>query len=57
LGELKDFDRGWNEFLVGIFGRAVQRRGVHVNTLEIGSRDGEISFGGILGFYAELRRE
>jgi hypothetical protein len=41
----------------GIFERRVQRRGTHVNTLKIGSRDGGICFGGILAFYAELRRE
>jgi hypothetical protein len=28
-----------------------------VNTPKIGSRDGGICFGGILGFHAELRRE
>jgi hypothetical protein len=32
---------------IGIFGEGVQRRGVHVNTPEIGSRVGEICFGGI----------
>jgi hypothetical protein len=35
----------------------VQRRGVHVNTLKIGSRGDAFCFGGILGFYADLRRE
>jgi hypothetical protein len=35
----------------------VQRRGGRVNIPEIGSRDGEIVFGGILRFCAELRRE
>jgi hypothetical protein len=35
----------------------VQRRGTHVNTPEIGSRDGGKCFGGILEFYAELPRE
>jgi hypothetical protein len=35
----------------------VQRRGVHVNPLKIGSRDGEIVFGGILKIHAVLRRE
>jgi hypothetical protein len=34
-----------------------QRRGVDVNVPEIGSRDGVFVFGGILGFYAILRRE
>jgi hypothetical protein len=45
------------EFWPWIFGRRVQRRGVHVNTLKIGSRVGELCFGGIYRFYAELRRE
>jgi hypothetical protein len=44
-------------FWVEILGRPVQRRGVRVNTPEIGSRDGEFSFGGILDIYAELRRD
>jgi hypothetical protein len=35
----------------------VQRRGGRVNIPEIGSRDGGIVFGGILGFCAELRRK
>jgi hypothetical protein len=35
----------------------VQRRGVHVNTPKNGSRVGVLCFGGILRFYAELRRE
>jgi hypothetical protein len=53
---------GWfagieRKFWVGIFLGVVQRRGGRVNTPEIGSRDGEICFGGIMGFYAELRRE
>jgi hypothetical protein len=36
---------------------AGQRRGTHVSTPEIGSRVGLFCFGGILGFYAELRRK
>jgi hypothetical protein len=40
----------------GFWGK-VQRRGVHVNTPKRGSRGEEICFGGIWGFYAELRRE
>jgi hypothetical protein len=36
------------------FGKVVQRRGVHVNTPKIGSRDGELCIGGILDFYADL---
>jgi hypothetical protein len=39
------------------FGGTVQRRGVHVKTPEIGSRDAQKCFWGNLGFYAELRRE
>jgi hypothetical protein len=35
----------------------IQRRGVHVSLLKIGSRAGDLCFGGILRFYAELRRE
>jgi hypothetical protein len=35
----------------------VRRRGAHVNIPKIGSRVGQLCFGGILGFYAELRRE
>jgi hypothetical protein len=37
--------------------RPGQRRGVHVNTPEIGSRGDVFVFGGILEFYAELRRK
>jgi hypothetical protein len=39
------------------FGNAVQRRGARVSSLKIGSRDGEIRFGGILRNHAVLRRE
>jgi hypothetical protein len=46
-----EFLRGWN-----FWGR-LQRRGVHVNIPEKGSRDGGKCSGGISGFYAELRRE
>jgi hypothetical protein len=35
----------------------VQRRGVHVNTPETGSRGDVYCIGGILRFYAVLRRE
>jgi hypothetical protein len=42
---------------VGFFEEEVQRRGVHVNPPKIGSRAGELCFGGILRFYADLRRE
>jgi hypothetical protein len=48
---------GWKDFgKLGFLG-AGQRRGAHVNVPEIGSRDGLLCFGGILGVYAELRRE
>jgi hypothetical protein len=55
--KLRDFwaELDWNFWLE--FSKAVQRRGVHVNTPKNGSRVGEFCFGGILGFYAELRRE
>jgi hypothetical protein len=49
--------RGWTGILGIDFGKAVQRRGAHVFPPEIGSRDGEICFGGILGNHAELRRK
>jgi hypothetical protein len=39
------------------FGGRVQRRGVHVNILEIGSRGDAFCIGGIFGFHADLRRE
>jgi hypothetical protein len=53
---------GWfagveRKFWVGIFWGVVQRRGGRVNTPKLGSRDGVLCFGGIMGFYAELRRE
>jgi hypothetical protein len=48
---------GWKVFgRLGIL-RPGQRRGVHVNVPEIGSRDGVYCIGGILGVYAVLRRE
>jgi hypothetical protein len=54
MGQLEvDWKVFWG---LGILG-AGQRRGVHVNIPEIGSRVGVFCFGGILGFYAELRRE
>jgi hypothetical protein len=47
--------------MVGVFGwdfwKAIQRRGVHVSPPKIGSRVGDLCFGGIYGFCAELRRE
>jgi hypothetical protein len=39
------------------FWRKFQRRGVHVNTPKKGSRGDAFCLGGIIGFYAELRRE
>jgi hypothetical protein len=39
------------------FSGSVQRRGVHVNTPKLGSRDGGNCFGGIWGSYADLRRK
>jgi hypothetical protein len=47
----------WKVFGIGIFESRVQRRGGRVSTLKIGSRDGFFCFGGILGFYADLRRD
>jgi hypothetical protein len=50
-------DEIWELFEeLGFFGVG-QRRGAHVSVPKIGSRDGVFSFGGILGFYADLRRE
>jgi hypothetical protein len=45
------------EFGFGIFGDRIQRRGAHVSTPKIGSRDGGIVFGGISEFRAVSRRE
>jgi hypothetical protein len=54
---LRGLDGSWIEFLeIWVLGR-VQRRGVHVNIPEIGSRVGIKCSGGISGFCAELRRE
>jgi hypothetical protein len=47
----------WNFLRIGFFGGVIQRRGTHVTPPKIGSRDGELCFGGIQRFYAELRRE
>jgi hypothetical protein len=41
---------------LGFFGVG-QRRGARVNIPEIGSRDGVLCFGGILGNHAVLRRD
>jgi hypothetical protein len=46
-GEFWSIERDWWRFFVRIFGKAVQRRGVHVNTLKIGSRDGVFCIEGI----------
>jgi hypothetical protein len=42
------------EFWVVWFWGKIQRRGVHVSPPKRGSRAGELCFGGILGFNAEL---
>jgi hypothetical protein len=55
--KMGQMDNSWKIFGIGIFWGQVQRRGTHVNTPKIGSRDGEKCFGGIQRFYAELRRE
>jgi hypothetical protein len=34
-----------------------QRRGAHVSVPKLGSRGGKLCFGGILGSYADLRRD
>jgi hypothetical protein len=47
----------WNGFEDLVFWGKIQRRGVDVNVPKIGSRVGGLCFGGILGIYAELRRE
>jgi hypothetical protein len=47
----------WKDFWSIGFLEEFQRRGAHVNVPEIGSRVGVYCIGGILGFYAELRRE
>jgi hypothetical protein len=44
-------------FGVWEFWDLVQRRGGRVSPLKIGSRDGEMCFGGICWIYADLRRE
>jgi hypothetical protein len=46
-----------NQFLGFDFLKGVQRRGVHVSPPKIGSRDGQMCFGGILRIHADLRRE
>jgi hypothetical protein len=46
-----------NQFLGFGFLKGVQRRGVHVSPPKIGSRDGQMCFGGILRIHADLRRE
>jgi hypothetical protein len=54
MGEFRGFVRGFNWIFGWDFWNVVQRRGVHVNIPEIGSRVGGICFGGILWFYAVL---
>jgi hypothetical protein len=51
LGQLTE---NWKDFWGFEFLGELQRRGAHVSIPEKGSRDGKISFGGILCFYAEL---
>jgi hypothetical protein len=53
-GQLREFGKVFGE--LG-FGGEVQRRGVHVNTPKIGSRVGQMCFGGILEIHAVLRRD
>jgi hypothetical protein len=57
MRNLRLIGRDWIEFLDWDFLEAVQRRGAHVNTPKLGSRDGEISFGGISRIHAVLRRK
>jgi hypothetical protein len=46
------------KFLTGwVFWRKIQRRGTHVSTPKKGSRGDAFCIGGILGFYAVLRRD
>jgi hypothetical protein len=40
-----------------VFWGKIQRRGTHVSPLKIGSRGDAFVFGGILSFYADLRRK
>jgi hypothetical protein len=47
----------WKVFERFGFLRAGQRRGTHVSVPKIGSRGEVLCFGGILGSYADLRRE
>jgi hypothetical protein len=50
----------WMGFQLDFWGRIfwgnLSRRGVHVNTPEIGSRGDVLCFWGNIGFYADLRR-
>jgi hypothetical protein len=54
---LRSIEGIWKLFWIFGFWGKVRRRGTHVNIPEIGSRDGECCFGGILRFHADLRRE
>jgi hypothetical protein len=47
----------WKDFGNFVILGVGQRRGADVKLPEIGSRVGELCFGGIYGFYAVLRRE
>jgi hypothetical protein len=54
FGGLNEF---WKDFERLEFLGEFQRRGARVSVPEIGSRAGLLVFGGILGSYADLRRE
>jgi hypothetical protein len=54
MGQL---DEDWKVFGIWEFLGVGQRRGADVSLLKIGSRGELFCFGGILGFYADLRRE
>jgi hypothetical protein len=54
FGQLEE---GWKDLGDFVVWGNVRRRGVHVNTAEIGSRGEVFCFGGIQRFYAELRRD
>jgi hypothetical protein len=54
---LRGLNESWKDFWVFGFWAGLQRRGAHVKTPKIGSRGAIFCFGGILGFYADLRRE
>jgi hypothetical protein len=55
--EMAGIERNSDWFLVFWIWRNFWRRGTHVNIPEIGSRGAGNCSGGILDFYADLRRE